>query len=399
MDQISRPIIRVAVMGIALGMAVMIISVAVVTGFKEEIRKKVTGIGAHIQILNFDSNQSYETIPIRKDKTYYPFISTMKGVHNMQAFATKGGIVKTKENIQGVICKGVDTDYDWSFFEKHKTRGSTLSLNDEEASDHVMISKYLARLLKLDTADKVIMYFIDNRNRPRARSFIVKGIYETSFEEIDKYFIICDIKHIQQINDWGPEMISGYEVLLTDFGDLEKMTTEIRNMIAYDFFENGSKLKVISIKEKYPQIFDWLALLDINVWVILMLMLMVAGFNMISGLLILILERTRMIGILKSLGAVNIRIRNIFLYLSAFIIGRGLFWGNLIGIIICLIQKYLVVLKLDPASYYIDKVPINFDIGHILLLNLGAMGITLFILILPSLVISKISPVDAIEFE
>lgn len=317
----------------------------------------------------------------------------------MQAFATKGGIVKTKENIQGVICKGVDTGYDWSFFEKHKVRGSTLSVDDEKTNDEVMISKYLARLLKLDTADKMIMYFIDNQNRPRARAFIINGIYETSFEEIDKYFIICDIKHVQQVNDWGPEMISGYEVLLTDFRDLEEMTTEIRNMIAYDFFENGSKLKVTSIKEKYPQIFDWLALLDINVWVILMLMLMVAGFNMISGLLILILERTRMIGILKSLGAVNIRIRNIFLYLSVFIIGRGLFWGNLIGISICLVQKYLVVLKLDPASYYIDKVPINFDIGHILLLNLGAMGITLFILILPSLIISKISPVDAIEFE
>lgn len=393
---ISRPIISIAIIGIALGLTVMILSVAIVTGFKKEIRRKVIGFGAHLQILNFDSNKSYETHPIEKNKGYYPFIKTLHGVKHIQVFATKAGIIKTEDNIQGVVLKGVSSDFDWSFFKEHITEGDIFSISNSVTTNDILISRYIASLLKLKLGDPVIIYFI--QQPPRMRKFVIKGIYDTNLEEMDKLFILCDIKHIQRLNQWDANHISGFEIMINNFENLDNMYYEISNLVGYDFFDNGSKLRVLSIREKYPQIFDWLNLLDVNVWIILILMLAVAGVNMVSGLLILILERTNMIGILKALGASNSIVRKIFIYQSVFLISRGLITGNVIALIVCFVQKYFNVIKLDPSSYYISSVPININLLHILLLNIGTLAITLFMLLVPSLIISNISPDKTIRF-
>ncbi len=395
-SSISRPIIRVAVLGISLGLAVMIIAVSIVTGFQQEISKKVIGFGAHIQILNFDSNKSFETIPITRNEGYQPFVSTIKGIKHMQAFATKAGIIKTRQEIQGVVLKGVDNEYDWNFFRENLVEGSVCHITDSGISNDLLISQKLANTLKIGVGDQIATYFV--QQPPRMRRFTICGIYESSLDDFDKVMVMCDLRHIQKLNDWSPEMVSGYEVLINDFNKLDEMTVKVNDLIGYDFFENGSKLKVVNVKEKYPQIFSWLQLLDLNVWIILILMLLVAGINMISGLLVLILERTSMIGILKSLGAQNASIRNIFMIQSGFLISKGLLWGNLIGIGVCLFQQYTHILKLDPSTYYIATVPVNLQIGTILLLNIGTLIITILMMLLPSLIIARISPEKTIKF-
>ncbi len=398
-NSFSRPIIKIALIGIALGLAVMLVSVAVVTGFKKEIRNKVIGFGSDIQIVNFDANLSYETIPISKNQDFYPSIDTIAGIRHIEVFATKPGIIKTKTDIEGVIVKGVGSDFDWSFFNKNLVAGKSFRVNDSVTSNDVVISKYLASLLRLKVGDEFAMFFIDLENRPRMRRFKVSGIYETSLEEFDKQFILADIKHIQKLNGWNKNQISGFEISINDYNKIDYYTYLVREIAGLHFLDNGTQLKVISIKQRYPQIFDWLGLLDMNVWVLLILMLIVAGFNMVSGLLILILDRTNMIGTLKSIGSNNNFIRKIFLYQSGFLILKGMLWGNIIGIGICLIQYYFEPLKLNQASYFINYVPINFNIFYFILINIGSMIITLLMLILPSLVIAKISPAKSIRFE
>ncbi len=386
----------IAIFGIALGLAVMIVAVSIITGFKNEISNKVTGFGSHIQILNLDSNLSYETVPVPADLESVNSIRSLKGVRNVQAFAIKAGIIKTGEEIHGAVLKGVDPDYDWDFIKSHLIRGETLRVTDSVRTTGVVLSQNTASLLKLDTSDKFTMYFI--QDPPRARTFTIRGIYSTSLEEFDKLFIYADIKQVQRLQDWNENQVSGFEVLLDDMKDLPRITNEVRNLVSFDFLKDGSKLKVETIREKYVQIFDWLNLQDMNVIILIFLMLIVAGFNMISGLLILILERTNMIGILKALGITNASLRKIFLYQSGYLTLVGLMWGNLIGLVICLAQKYLHLLSLDPASYYLDTVPINLNLLHILLLNLGTMAITYVFLLLPSMVIARISPDKSIRF-
>ncbi len=395
----SRPIIKIALVGIALGLAVMLVAVAVVTGFKKEIRNKVIGFGSDIQIVNYDANFSYETVPISKNQNFYPGIDTIPGIKHIEVFATKPGIIKTKTDIEGVIVKGVGSDFDWSFFDKNMVAGKSFRVNDSTTSNDVVISKYLASLLRLKVGDEFAMFFIDLENRPRMRRFKVSGIYETSLEEFDKQFILADIKHIQKLNGWTNDQISGFEISIDDFSKIDYYTYEVREIAGMHFLNDGTKLKVISIRQRYPQIFDWLGLLDMNVWVLLILMLIVAGFNMVSGLLILILDRTNMIGVLKAVGSNNNFIRKIFLYQSGFLIIKGMLWGNVIGIGICLIQYYFEPLKLNQASYFINYVPINFNIFYFILINIGSMIITLLMLILPSLVIARISPAKSIRFE
>ncbi len=395
-QSISRPIIKICIFGISLGLAVMIISVAIVVGFRHEIRKKIIGFGSHIQIVNYDLNASFETSPISRNQHFYPSLDSIKGVKHIQVFATKPGIIKTKTDIQGAIVKGVGSDFDWSFFNENLVEGNSFTVNDSVKTNEVLISKYLSLLLKLKVGDKFIMYFIDNR--PRPRSFIVSGIYETSLEEFDRQFILADIGHIIKLNNWEEDEISGFEVLIDDYDDIDYMTYAVRNIAGSTFNENGQTLQVINIKQKYPQIFDWLNLVDKNVWIILGLMLIVAAFNMISGLLILILDRTNMIGILKAIGTKNRSIKNIFLYQSAFLMIKALFWGNIIGLGICWIQDYFKVLKLDQTSYFIDYAPINFNLFHIVILNVGTLVITMIILLLPSIIISNINPVKTIRF-
>lgn len=394
---ISRSILNIAIFGISLGLAVMIIAMAVVTGFKNEISRKVVGFAAHIQILNFDSNISFETQPINSKQEFLKELREDPSVASVQVFATKAGIIKTKSDIQGVVLKGVGPGYDWGFLQDYLREGEILTLTDSIRSNKVLISRYIASLLKLNINDDFLMYFI--QEPPRMRRFTVTGIFETSLEEFDKVFIFGDIRHIQKLNDWTEEQISGFEVNLADFSDLEEQTYMVMNKVGFGFEEDGSRLKVINIHDKYPQIFDWLNLQDMNVLIILILILVVAGFNMVSGLLILILDRTNMIGILKALGSPNVSIRKIFMYQSGFLIIRGLLWGNIIGIGICLLQKYTGIMELDQSSYYLNTVPVNLNALHIIALNLGTALAIILMLIIPSMIISRISPAMAIRFE
>ncbi len=382
--------------GIALSLAVMIVAVAIITGFKKEISNKVTGFGAHIQILNMDSNLSYETAPVPYGLESVGQIREMEGIRNVQPFAIKAGIIKTGEEIHGAVLKGIDKSYDWSFIEEHLIEGEIFTLNDSTRSNMVVLSASVARLLKLGVGDRFTMYFI--QDPPRARTFTISGIYNTSLEQFDKLYIFSDIRQVQRLSNWDMGEVSGYEVLIDKMEDLSELTSKVRERIGFDFLEDGSRLRVETIMDKNSQIFDWLKLQDMNVVVLVILMVVVAGFNMISGLLILILERTNMIGILKALGTTNFSIRKIFMYQSAYLTLVGLLWGNLFGLGICLAQKQFNLIPLDPGSYYLDTVPINLNLVHLLLLNLGTMAITFLFLLIPSMIIARISPDKSIRF-
>ena len=396
-NKISRPIVTIAVAGIALGLAVMIISVAVVAGFKAEIRNKVFGFGSHIQIINYDENYSYETEkPIKKNQDFLPLISKIKGVTHIQEYATKPGIIKTKENIQGVILKGVGKDFSWNFFDNYMIEGKHMDIPDSSKSNEVVISKKLASMLNLKTGDNLYMYFI--QNPPRMRKFKISGIYQTYLEEFDKIFVLVDIRHIQKLNDWDENMISGFEVSIDDFDNLDQIAQKVFDVAGTKIQPDGSKLRILTIVDKYPYIFDWIGLFNTNLWVILVLMVLVAGFNMVSGLLIMILERTSMIGILKAMGAKDVNVRKIFLYNGFFLISRGMLWGNVIGIGLCLLQYYFHIFKLDQASYYVDFVPVSLNVFQILLLNISALIVTFLMLVLPSFAVSRITPIRAIKF-
>ncbi len=396
-NTISKPIISIAIVGIALGIAVIIISIAVVTGFKEQIRNKVIGFGSHIQIVNYDSNNSFETNPIVKNDTVLQKINTIKGVEHVQTFATKPGIIKTKDNIQGVVLKGVDPQFNWDFFEQNIVKGNIFQISDDTTTNKIIISQTIADLLKLETGQDIAMFFV--QDPPRLRRFTISGIYNTSLKELDKLFVLCDIKHIQKLNNWTDNKISGYEILISDFERLQNTYKKVNDKVGFSLDKRGAQLRVIPIDHKYPQIFDWLNLLDLNVSVILILMMVVAGINMISGLLIIILERTNMIGLLKAMGSENFKIRNIFLYQAGFVVLKGLFWGNIIGLAICLIQQQFQIITLNPDTYYLTVVPINLNIIHIIALNVGMLIMVLVMLLLPSLIISRISPMKTIRFE
>jgi len=395
-DQISAPIVKIAVFGISLGLAVMILSVAIITGFKNQVTDKVTGFGAHIQVTNFDSNRSYETLPINRYQLSQNLLMSITGIIHSQVFVTKSGILKTQENNQAIILKGIAADFNWSFFNKSLVSGNAFLLSDSVKSNEILISEYMSKLLKISVDDKVTVYFV--QEPPRMRSFKVSGIYKTSIEDFDKAFALVDMRHLQKLNNWTDEQVSGYEIFIDDFNRLQQLTDSVFEMGGYHFTEDGDNLKVENIKQVYPQIFDWLNVQNINVWVILALIVLVAGFNMISGLLILILERTNMIGLLKGLGYNNWKVRKIFLYQSGFLISKGLFWGNLIGIALCLIQKQFGIIPLDEATYYMSTVPINLKISHLLYLNACTLALTLAMMIIPSYLITKISPAKAIKY-
>jgi lipoprotein-releasing system permease protein len=393
----SRPINVIAIVGIAMGLAVMILAVAILTGFKQQIREKVVGFGSHIQIMNFDSNISFETTPISDTQKFIPEIKQIPGISHLQVFATKAGIIRTDEDIQGVVLKGIGSDFDWSYFKSNMVDGSSFTVSDTGRTDKVIISKKIASMLRLKTGDTFAMLFI--QDPPRMRKFTICGIYETSLEEFDKMYVFCDIGHIKRLNGWNNDQVSGFEVYIDDFDKLDEMTSLVRDKIGYKITEEETKFKVTNIRMRYPQIFDWLNFQDINVIIIILLMLIVAGFNMISGLLILILEKTNMIGVLKSLGAEDKTIRRMFLYQAAYLIGKGLFWGNFIGIGLAFVQLKTGIVSLDPSSYYIKTVPVNLELFHILLLNAGTMFVIILMLLVPSQLISRITPVKAIKYD
>jgi lipoprotein-releasing system permease protein len=393
----SRPINVIAVIGIAMGLAVMILAVAILTGFKQEIREKVVGFGSHIQIMNFDSNISFETTPISDTHEFVQRIKQLPGVRHIEVFATKAGIIKTEKEWQGVVLKGIGSDFDWSYFSSNMVAGTVFTVSDTSRTDKVIISKKISDMLNLKTGDSFAMHFV--QDPPRMRKFTISGIYETSLEEFDKMFVFCDIGHIKRLNGWEDDQVSGFEVFIDDFDRLDEMTLAIRDIIGYRITEDETKFKVTNIRIRYPQIFDWLNFQDINVIIIILLMLIVAGFNMISGLLILILEKTNMIGILKALGSEDTTIRRVFLYQAAYLIGKGLLWGNLIGIGLAVLQLKTGIITLDPSSYYIKTVPVNLDLIHVLLLNAGTMAAIVVMLLVPSQLISRITPVKAIRYD
>ena len=393
----SRPINVIAITGIALGMAVMIVAIAILTGFKQQIRDKVAGFGSHIQVINFDSNISYETAPVSSRQKFIEKIEGLPEIKHIQVFATKAGIIQANENIQGVVLKGIASDFDWSFFSSNLVEGNVFTVNDTARTNSVVLSKKVCDLLGLKVGDSFVMHFV--QDPPRMRQFTVEGIYETSLEEFDKIFVFCDIGHIRRLNGWEDDQISGFEIFIDRFSDLEYLTWVVRDAIGYTIAEEEEKLKVSNVRIRYPQIFDWLNFHDLNVIIIIVLMLIVAGFNMISGLLILILEKTNMIGVLKAVGASDRLISRAFLYQAAWLTGKGLFWGNLIGIGLALFQLKTEFISLDPASYYLKTVPVNLDILHIIILNAGAMIAIILMLLIPARLIGRITPVKAIRYE
>ncbi len=379
----------IAVLSIALGITVMVIAVSVVTGFQNEIKNKVIGFGSHIQISNFDYNLSYEAKPISKSQDFYQYIPTLPNVENIHVFATKPGIIKTDNEIHGVIFKGVGSDYDWKFFNSNLIDGQVLAINDSVRTDQILISSYISKLLQLNTGDDVLIYFI--QDPPRVRKLNIAGIYETGMEELDQIFIIGELQLLQRLNNWDADQVGGFGIVLEDYNQLYSTYLSILDMLPYD-------VDARTIDEIYPQIFDWLALLDMNVYVIIIIMILVAGINMITTLLISVLEKTNMIGILKALGASNRLVRKVFLYHAGFLIARGMIWGNILGIGLSLLQQSFGVVKLSQESYFVDVVPINFDIINILFINAGTFAICMIMLIVPSYIISKVSPVKAITF-
>jgi len=394
---VSPPAIQVAIASIAIGLAVMILSVSVVIGFKKEIREKVIGFGSHIQISNYEINHSYEMKPIAINDTLPSYLQKRFHILRIEPFATKPGIIKTADDFQGVVFKGMDEHYQWDFFRSNLIEGTILNIQADSILPDVLISRTIADKLRLKLGDSFTAYFV--QDPPRFRKFHISGIYQTYFSEYDKIFILSDIKQIRKINQWDEDMVSGLELYVQDFNRVNA----IADSIYFDLQTQKDRLNNSylsqSIKQIKPEIFDWLSVLDINVIVILVLILVVAGFSMISGLLIIILERANMIGTLKALGQNNTSIRKIFLYLSGFLIGKGLLWGNILALSLCFIQSYTGIIKLNPDVYYLTKVPIDLSIPAILLINLGTLFVTLIVLIGPSYLVTGISPAKTIRFE
>jgi lipoprotein-releasing system permease protein len=392
-ENLSRPAVRIGIISIALGLAVMIVAISILRGFQKEIREKVSGFAAHITITSYDFNKSLESTAVLIDQPFYPHLDTLDGVRHIQVFATKGGIIKTEEQMEGVILKGVGRDHDWTLVQEWVLEGIIPVFNDSVRSTDILISSSIASKMGFSLGDDVRMYFVtEGQKQPTGRKFRVAGIYSSGFEDFDAQYIYGDIRQIQRLNNWNESMVSGFEVLVEDFDKVEEIGETLKSHIGYH-------LKSETVKQTKEQIFSWLELQDMNVIVIIVLMVVVAGFSMISALLILILEKTNMIGILKALGTKNASIRKIFIYNAAYIIGIGVLWGNVIGIGLCLLQSYFSLVPLPVESYYVSTVPIHLSWSYVVILNIGTFIFCTLMLIIPSFVITRITPVKAIRFK
>ena len=385
----TRPIIAIAIGGIIIGVAVMLLSIGVLTGFQKEIQNKVIGFGGHIQITKFESKDGLEQMPINRNQDFLSKLDSISDVESISVFANKAGILKQVDAIQGIVLKGVDSSFNWNFFQSNLVEG-VIPTYDSKRSDSVIISKTIAKEMGLNLNDKFLVYFIQN-NKPRPRKFIISGIYNTGLADFDDLFIIGDIQHIQKINGWINEEVGGFEVNLKSFDAITQLDEELYRAIPYTF-------KTSTIQERHSDIFSWLELQDINVVIIILLIILVSAINMTSALLILILDRTPMIGLLKSMGANNWSIRKIFLYQAAVLISLGIFWGNILGLGIGFLQKQYQLIKLPQESYYLTHVPVNFEWSYIVLLNIGTVVLCTALLIGPSYIVTKISPIKAIRF-
>jgi len=393
-NSVSSPIIRISILAIAIGIVVMLFSVATGVGLQKKIKEKISGFNGDIQISHYDANNSKVTVtPVSRNQDFYPDFETVPNVKKVQVYATKAGIIRTPNEFEGIVLKGVDKDYDWSFFESYIRSGQVPDFSGDLSSE-VLISNKTASRLRLETGDSFHMFFVkdDPNQAPNSRKFKISGIFDSGFEEFDETFIIGDIRHIQRINKWKQDQVGGFEVFIHDFDRLRNTGAEVYQSI-------DPTLNALTTAEKYPAIFEWLSLFDTNIVVIIGVMILIAGINMITALLVLILERTQMIGVLKALGNQNWSIRRIFLYNAAYLIGRGLFWGNLIGLGLLLVQKYFGVIQLNPETYYVNEAPVHISVTTWLFINIGTLVLCLLMLLIPSYIVSKISPVKAIKFD
>lgn len=396
--KVSRPAIRIATIGVAIGLAVMIVTVSVVLGFKHTIRDKVIGFGSHIQVHNILTYSGSTPHPICMDDSLMSAFSHIQGVGHVERYSTAQGILKTDEDFLGVVFKGIGPEYDTEFLSQHLVAGEIPHFSDSTSHYQLLLSRMIADKMKLGTGDKVYAYFIDGEN-VKTRKYTVCGIYQTNMTRFDESLCFTDIYTASRLNGWNPGQITGVEIRVDDFDRLAQTADAFVEQVNRTSDREGNSLTSETIYELYPQVFSWLELLDINVWIILILMVCVAGFTMISGLLIIILERTQMIGILKALGARNKIVRHTFLWFSVFIIGQGLLWGNIIGIGIILIQQYTGLISLDPQIYYVSEAPMELNIPLTLVINLATLLICVLVLIAPSYLISHIHPAKSMRYE
>lgn len=392
-SSISSPIIKIAITAIALGLIIMMISVATGAGLQQKIRDKMSGFKGHIQITNYDNNNSdVSIVPVSTDQEFYPEFKGVDGIKNVQVFANKTGLIRTETDFEGIIFKGVSTDYDWTFFNEYLLEGRVPDFTQKRTRD-VLLSQTLVNRLKLNLNDTIRVSFFktDVKKPPSTYKLVITGIYDTGFGEFDKNMIIGDIREIQRLNKWNSDQVGGFEVLIDNFDELEEKGNRVYEL-------SGSGLDATTIIASYPSIFEWIELFDNNIWFIIAIMILVAGINMITALLVLILERVPMIGILKALGSSNWSIRKVFLYNATYLILKGLFWGNLIGLSLLFLQYYFEIITLDPKNYYVSVVPVHMNFFSLLLLNIGTLILCFVMLIVPSIIITKIQPSKSIKF-
>lgn len=395
--KVSRPAVLIAQIGISLGLAVMLVTIAVSFGFKREVREKAVGFGAHLHVSNYESAQSYEAEPVAADTAFMDMLSGVGGVSHVQRYATKPGVLRTEHGFMGYVLKGVGEDYNLNFYTGYLQEGVVPAFSDSTVTNNILISRTIADKLLLGVGDKVDSYFL--QGTMRVRRYTVAGIYDTGMSDYDRIFVLTDLKAVQNLNQWLPDQVTGIEVQLARFSEVDDMNWELGTLLDRTSDKYGEQYLVQSVKDINPGLFAWLDVLDMNVWLILALMMGVASFTMIAGLLILIIERTQFIGILKALGAPNVSVRRIFLYLALLIVCRGMFWGNVFGLGLCGIQKFTRLIPLDPANYYLDCVPIAFDWTFIVVVNVVMFLLSAMVLVLPSLLISRIYPTKAMRFE
>lgn len=394
----SRPAIRIATAGVTIGLAVMLISVSVVLGFKHTIRDKVIGFGSHIQVSDFMTLQTSDSYPIQMDDSMITVLKSIPGIKHVQRYALKQGILKTDNDFLGVVFKGVGPEYDTTFLHHNLVQGCIPRFNDTTTDNNILISKSIADKLGVKVNDKIYSYFID-KDGIRTRRFKIQGIYQTNLSQYDDITCFADLNTIVKLNGWHDDQATGAELLVKDFNQLDNVENLVIKKVNRTLDHYGETYSSKTIRELCPQIFSWLDLLDLNVWVILALMIAVAGVTMISGLLIIILERTVMIGILKALGARNKTIRHTFMWFAAFIIGKGLLVGNLIGLGLITLQQFTGLVKLNPQTYYVSTVPVEYNIPLFIILNVATLLISLFVLIAPSYLISHIHPAKSMRYE
>lgn len=385
----SRLIINLAITAVCVSVMVMILAAAIVKGYQNEVRNKLVGFNAPLQITHLDLNNSFESLPIQRDTILEHLCAKKEGVQYIQIYATKAGIIKTDKAFEGIVLKGVDPKFNWKFIEQHLKEGVLPSINDSNFSQEILISAITAKRLNFKLGDPLYIYFI--QNPPRVRKLKIAGIFDTGMGELDQLYAFVDIRQVQKLNNWFPEEISGYEIGLNQFADIENKRIELSEITPFN-------MGLSSIVDLYPALFEWLQLLDLNVIIILFLMAAVAAINMVTALLILILERTQMIGLMKAMGAADHQIFKIFLWMATQIIVKGLLFGNLLGIGLALLQRYFGFVKLDQKSYYLNKVPIELVASDIIYINAFGFFICLLILLLPVRIISKVQPIKSIQF-